>query len=185
MPVFRRRFSIALGTGNHHVSPPKNNVTQKGGNNLDIKDIKQIVDLMKRSDLTEFEIEEEGLKLRICRNGRVVAENRAPTPAPVAAPVPPPPVASAASAPAAAPAEVTGQVIKSPMVGTFYAAASPESPPFVKSGDDVTEDSTVCIIEAMKVMNEIKAEVSGKIAEVLVKNGQSVEFGQPLFRLKS
>ncbi len=140
---------------------------------MDIKDIKQIVDLMKRSDLTEFEIEEEGLKLRICRSGRVVVGNHTPAPAPVPAPVA-----------AAAPAEVPGKVIKSPMVGTFYSAPSPESPPFVKAGDDVTEDSTVCIIEAMKVMNEIKAEISGKIAEVLVKNGQSVEFGQPLFRVK-
>ncbi|MCC5805658.1 MAG: acetyl-CoA carboxylase biotin carboxyl carrier protein [Opitutales bacterium] len=154
--------------------------TPNGGNNLDIKDIKQIVDLMKRSDLTEFEIEEEGLKLRICRSGGVVVENRAPSP--VAAAVPP---AAVESATTAAPAEASGKVIKSPMVGTFYSAPSPDSPPFVKSGDEVTEDSTVCIIEAMKVMNEIKAEISGKIAEVLVKNGESVEFGQPLFRVKA
>jgi acetyl-CoA carboxylase biotin carboxyl carrier protein len=152
---------------------------------LDLKEIKQIVDLMKRSGLTEFEIEEEGLKLRICRsNGETQNIIASPTvaPFPMAAPAP-----VAAPAPAAAEApkvEDPAKLIKSPMVGTFYAAPSPDSPSFVNAGDSVTADTTVCIIEAMKVMNEIKAEINGKIAEVLVENGSSVEYNQPLFRLK-
>lgn len=144
---------------------------------MEIRKIKQIVELMSNSDLSEFEIEQEGLKLRIRRGGVPVAN---PFPA---APVPAPPANAAPATETAPAAEALGRVIESPMVGTFYAAPSPESPPFVQPGDSVTEESTVCIIEAMKVMNEIKAEVSGKIVEVLAKNGDSVEFGQPLFRV--
>jgi len=136
---------------------------------------------MKRSGLTEFEIEETDLKLRICRKTddapTIITQTQAPFP--VAAPAP--------AVPTFAPAEVPidpAKIIKSPMVGTFYEAPSPENPPFIAAGDKVTADSTVCIIEAMKVMNEIKAEVSGTIDEILVKNGDSVEYGQPLFRLK-
>lgn len=150
---------------------------------MDLKEIKQIVDLMKRSSLTEFEIEEEGFKLRICRkNGETQTILNAPQPAafPMPAPSANPPVSASEAPKAIDPAKL----IKSPMVGTFYASPSPESPPFVKVGDSVTADSTVCILEAMKVMNEIKAEVNGTIAEALVQNGDSVEYGQPLFRLK-
>lgn len=153
---------------------------------MDIKEIKQIVDLMKRSGLTEFEIEEEGLKLRICRsNGESVAYA---APVGTVAPFPVGAAPAPAPAPVAAPevkAEIDpAKLIKSPMVGTFYAAPSPDSPPFAKTGDSVAADTVVCIIEAMKVMNEIHAEASGTIAEILVENGASVEFGQPLFRLK-
>lgn len=146
---------------------------------MEIRKIKQIVELMKNSDLSEFEIEQEGLKLRIRRGGVAVAD---PVPAPTvpAAATAPAPETTAAAVPAP---EAPGRIIESPMVGTFYAAPSPESPPFVQPGDSVTEESTVCIIEAMKVMNEIKAEVSGRIVEALVTNGESVEFGQPLFRI--
>ncbi len=151
---------------------------------MDLKEIKQIVDLMKRSSLTEFEIEEEGLKLRICRkHGETQTIVAAPAPAGVAAASAPAPVAAAPAEPAKAAVD-PAKLIKSPMVGTFYAAPSPESPSFVKVGDSVSADSTVCILEAMKVMNEIKAEVNGTIAEILVQNGESVEYGQPLFRLK-
>ena len=141
---------------------------------------------MKKSSLTEFEIEEEGLKLRICRSD----ENKGNVPtyaAPVPAYTPPPAEAAAPAAPAApAEAEEKGvQVIKSPMVGTFYQASSPESPAFVNVGDSVSKDTTVCIIEAMKVMNEIPAEISGTIKEILVENGEAVEYGQPLFKVKS
>lgn len=148
---------------------------------MDLKEIKQIVDLMKRSSLTEFEIEEEGLKLRICRKS---GETQTIIAAPSQAAVPPP--APPAATPAEDPAKAAdpAKLIKSPMVGTFYSSPSPDSAPFVTTGDSVTADSTVCILEAMKVMNEIKAETSGTIAEVLVQNGESVEYGQPLFRLK-
>lgn len=151
---------------------------------MDLKQIKQIIDIMKRSSLTEFEIEEEGLKLRICRSDEhknAVAPAAPPYPANVPAYAPPPP----ASAPVEKAAEEEGVIlIKSPMVGTFYKASSPESPPFVKVGDAVNSETTVCIIEAMKVMNEIPAEVSGVIKQLLVENGESVEYGQPLFKLK-
>jgi len=152
---------------------------------LDLKQIKQIIDVMKRSSLTEFEIEEEGLKLRICRSDENKG-NGGHTAPPYAAPMPvayaPPP--SEESAPPAAEEEKGIVVIKSPMVGTFYLAPSPESPPFVKVGDAINNDSPVCIIEAMKVMNEIPAELSGEIKQILLENGDSVEYGQPLFKVK-
>jgi acetyl-CoA carboxylase biotin carboxyl carrier protein len=139
---------------------------------------------MKRSSLTEFEIEEEGLKLRICRSDENKGNGgQSAVPYQVAAPVYAQPVAEASAAPVAA--EEKGIVIiKSPMVGTFYRASSPESPPFIKEGDVVNNETTVGIIEAMKVMNEIPAELSGEIKQVLVENGESVEYGQPLFKVK-
>ena len=147
---------------------------------MEIKEIKQIVEIMKRSSLTEFELQENDFKIRICRsNGEVqtVAAHHVMAPAaPAAGPAPTP-------APEEAAPVDESKIIKSPMVGTFYSAPAPESPPFVKTGDKVSEDSVVCIIEAMKVMNEIKAETSGSIAEVFVENGESIEYGQPLFRL--
>ncbi len=158
---------------------------------MDIKQIKMVIDLMKRSDLTDFEVEEENFKLRIRRNAGhapTVFAQPALAPAPVAAaplsvPTPAaPPAAPAATVPAG---EEPGIVyIKSPMVGTFYRAASPESAPFVDLGASVTEKSAVCIIEAMKIMNEIQAEVKGTVVEVLVESGQPVEYGQRLFKLK-
>jgi len=157
---------------------------------LDLKEIKQIIDLMKRSDLTEFEIEEQGLKLRICReqttrNGYHAGDSLPPFPgsdAPsAAAPVAPPTVSLAPKA--EEPAKDT-VLVKSPMVGTFYRAPSPDSPLFVNVGTVVGAETVVCIIEAMKVMNEIQAEVSGRVIEILVENGATVEYGQPLFKLK-
>jgi acetyl-CoA carboxylase biotin carboxyl carrier protein len=154
---------------------------------LDLKIIKQVVDIMKRSELSEFEFEEEGFKLRLSRkNGDAPAQIIQAAPAQQA--VAPLPVAASAATPteAAAPAEEKGiSVIKSPMVGTFYRAASPESPSFTDVGKKVGNDSIVCIIEAMKVMNEIQAEMSGTITEVLIENGEAVEYGQPLFKIKT
>ena len=142
---------------------------------------------MKRSSLTEFEIEEKGLKLRICRNpenGGTTSQtvHHYPPGIPVYGthPLEPGP----ASPPAEPPEEKGIILIKSPMVGTFYRAPSPESPAFVNEGDTVNPDSPVCIIEAMKVMNEIPAELAGEIKQVLVENGESVEYGQPLFKVK-
>ena len=139
---------------------------------------------MKRSELSEFEFEEEGFKLRLSRKGPGAPTQIAYAPAPaVAAPAP---AAPATGAPAAAPVEEKGiSIVKSPMVGTFYSASSPESPAFAKIGTKVGDDSIVCIIEAMKVMNEITAEMSGTITEVLVENGEAIEYGQPLFKVKT
>jgi acetyl-CoA carboxylase biotin carboxyl carrier protein len=156
---------------------------------LDLIKIKQVVDLMKKSDLSEFEIQDQDFKLRIKRDlpGRApVAAPAAPVaaaPAPVAAA--PAPVA-AAPAPAAAPAAADPSIklVTSPMVGTYYATPSPDNPPFVTVGSPIKADSVVCIIEAMKVMNEIQSEIAGTVVECLVANGTSVEFGQPLFRVK-
>ncbi|MFP4070369.1 MAG: acetyl-CoA carboxylase biotin carboxyl carrier protein [Opitutales bacterium] len=146
---------------------------------MDLKVIKQVIDLMKRSELSEFELEEEGFKLRLRRKGDETA--------PQIVHAAPAPAASASSpAPAAAPAEEAGVVlIKSPMVGTFYRSPSPESAPFAEVGTKVKPDTVVCIIEAMKVMNEIQSEQSGTITEVLVENGEAVEYGQPLFKVKT
>ncbi len=147
---------------------------------MDIEEIKQLIALMKRNDLTEFELEREDSKIRIKRgpNGGTHTETAPMVTVPQGImPVPTP--ASAPAAPAADTAE-----IKSPMVGTFYRAPAPEAEPFVAVGTEVHLDTVVCIIEAMKVMNEIKAEVKGVIAEVLVENAKAVEFNQPLFRVR-
>lgn len=145
---------------------------------------------MKRSDLTEFAVEEEGFKLKIRRGTGglpVVSSGRgsaAPFPV-VADTVAPVPTAATPAAQASAPAEEPGVTyIKSPMVGTFYRSPSPESKFFVENGSKVVETSVVCIIEAMKIMNEIQAETKGTIVETLVENGQPVEYGQRLFKVK-
>ena len=152
---------------------------------MDLIKIKQVVDLMKKSDLTEFEIQDQDFKLRIKRDvpGRApVAAQAAPL---AAAPAPVAPAAPAVLAPAApAAADPSIKVVTSPMVGTYYCTPSPENPPFVTVGSPIKADSVVCIIEAMKVMNEIQSEISGTVVECLVANGTSVEFGQPLFRVK-
>ena len=164
---------------------------------MKIEEIKTIVKLMSENDLTEFKIEAEDMHLCIRRGSQQTAAMApqavmaAPAvvpatpaaPAPAAAPVPAPVPAPAASAPAAAPVDA-GKIIESPIVGTFYRSSAPGSDAFVKVGAKVDADTTVCIIEAMKVMNEIKAEKSGVIKEILVENGQPVEYGQTLFRLK-
>jgi acetyl-CoA carboxylase biotin carboxyl carrier protein len=153
---------------------------QKKETNVDLKDIKAIVDLMEKNGLTAFEMEKGGFRIALSK-GAVAGPVVSYAPAPVAAPAAP----AAAAAPAEAAAlAASGKEIPSPMVGTFYTAPSPESPPFVKAGQKVTPDTVVCIIEAMKVMNEIKAEVSGTITEVAAENGQPVQFGQALFRYK-
>lgn len=146
---------------------------------MDIKDIKKVVDLMTKNDLTEFSLDDNGFKLELKRGSKEILVQAAPVAA-MPAPVAPVAPAPAAAAPVAAPV-VEGEEIKSPIVGTFYSAASPESPIFVKEGDKVTPDTVVCIVEAMKVMNEIKAEMSGTIKKVLVENGSPVQFGEPLF----
>jgi acetyl-CoA carboxylase biotin carboxyl carrier protein len=148
----------------------------------DIKEIKTIIDLMKKNDLSVFEIEKEGFRLKLQRGSSGQA---AAAPLPTAVPSK---AATAASegAPASPKAIESVQLkeIVSPMVGTFYRAASPDASPFVDVGKTVTEETVVCIIEAMKVMNEIKAETGGVIAEVVAENGKPVQFGQVLFKVR-
>ncbi|MGD0900425.1 MAG: acetyl-CoA carboxylase biotin carboxyl carrier protein [Thermoguttaceae bacterium] len=150
---------------------------------FDVRRIRRLVELMKEHDLSEIDLREGAMRIQLRRGSEPVVMA---APARVAAPPvsPQPPAAEpAGAATAAAPAADQLAVIKSPMVGTFYAASDPDSPPYVKIGDHVGPDTTVCIVEAMKVFNQIPAEVSGKIVAVLVENGQSVEFGQPLFKV--
>ena len=149
---------------------------------MDLKEIKALIDLMQKNGLTAFEMEKDGFRISLAKEtGYAPAMAYAPASAPVApAPAAPAPAAPAAEAKPAVP----GKEITSPMVGTFYTAASPESPAFVTVGQQVTPDTVVCIIEAMKVMNEIKAEQAGTITEIAAENGQPVQFGQALYRLK-
>ncbi|HME89665.1 MAG TPA: acetyl-CoA carboxylase biotin carboxyl carrier protein [Chthoniobacterales bacterium] len=144
---------------------------------MDLKDIKAIIDLMKKNDLSVFEMEKNGFRLKLQKGpgDQPVAVSTSPGVAngPAATGVAPPPSESAAL-----------KDIVSPMVGTFYRSASPDAAPFVDVGAKVDEDTVVCIIEAMKVMNEIKAETSGVIAEVVAENSKPVQFGQALFRVR-
>ncbi len=153
---------------------------------MELKDIKLIIDLMKKNDLSVFKMEKEGFKIVLERGtgGSYTVLTNPSAPLPLPAPGPSPGAPSAAAPAPAKPAVAEGHEITSPMVGTFYEAASPESPPYIKVGDTVSEETVVCIIEAMKVMNEIKAETKGIVTEVLAQNGKPVQFGQPLFRVK-
>ncbi len=151
---------------------------------MDLKDIKAIIDLMRKNSVSEFELEKEGFKFRLVRgtNGGTVTSYDDP-PAVTYAQVPVALPAQSAAAPAPTPPSNELE-IKSPMIGTFYRAPSPESAPYVEVGTEVNPDTVVCIIEAMKVMNEIKAEAKGVITQVIVENAKPVEFGQPLFKLR-
>ena len=145
---------------------------------MDLDEIKRILQLMEENKLVEFEYEDEGRRVKLRR-----AEDR-PLQAPVSIAVP----AAAAQAAAPAPAEAArpSNVVefKSPLVGTFYRSAKPDAEPFINVGDKVNAEKVVCIIEAMKVMNEIKAEMAGTVRDILVKNSQAVEFGEPLFLIE-
>lgn len=147
---------------------------------MDLKDIKAIIDLMKKNDLSVFEMEKDGFRLKLQKGLAdqpiVVSTTAAPTV--TNGPAPALPAATSAVE------DSTLRDIVSPMVGTFYHAASPDASPFVDVGTKVNEDTVVCIIEAMKVMNEIKAEISGVIAEVVAENGKPVQFGQALFKVR-
>lgn len=147
---------------------------------MDIRKIKKLIELVEESGINELEISEGEESVRISRGGQVVA---APTyaPAPVqSAPAPAAPAAAPASAPSA-PAAITGHIVRSPMVGTFYTASSPDAPAFVEVGQHVNAGDTLCIVEAMKMMNQIEADKSGVIKEILVQNEDAIEFDQPLF----
>jgi acetyl-CoA carboxylase biotin carboxyl carrier protein len=150
---------------------------------MDLRKLKTLIDLVSESNISELEITEAEGKVRIVKAGVAAV---AVAPAPVAAPAVVLPAAAPAAAPVAepAPAAPAARVIKSPMVGTFYRAASPGAKPFADIGDAVKPGQAVCIIEAMKIMNEIESDLEGRIAKLLCENGQAVEFGQPLFVLE-
>jgi acetyl-CoA carboxylase biotin carboxyl carrier protein len=150
-------------------------------NSMELEQIKAIIELMKENDLSEFSMESNGLKIRIKRGPEGVPQV---VTAPVAV-APASALASVAPAAPAAPAAVdNGKYITSPMVGTFYRSPSPDSPSYVEVGAEVEEETVVCIIEAMKVMNEIKAECKGVITSVVAENAKPVEFGQKLFAVR-
>ena len=155
---------------------------------MELKDIKAIIDLMKKNSITEFELEEKDSKLRLKRgvNGGVPVAPSEDS-APIIQMAAPPMAMTPASVlmPIVAPTVNTAEVdVKSPMIGTFYRSPSPEAVPYVEVGTEVGPETVVCIIEAMKVMNEIKAEVKGIVTQALVENGKPVEFGQPLFKVR-
>ena len=153
-----------------------------GGGPFDLNSVRDLLQVMQRFDVTEIDLKNADQTWHV-RRGAVapVAVQTAAAPPPVPMPAAAAPAAPAApTAPAAPPA---GKTIDSPTVGTFYGSPSPEDPAFVKVGDSVQSDTVVCLVEAMKVFNQIQAETSGTIAEILVQNGDAVEFGQPLFRL--
>ena len=155
---------------------------------MDLKDIKAIIDLMKKNSVSEFELEKQDFKIRLKRGmggagvqldeGGQQMITYAPMPAALPATIAAPPAV------AAAPTASTDADIKSPMIGTFYRSPSPDSASYAEIGTEVNPDTVVCIIEAMKVMNEIKAEAKGVITQVLVENAKPVEFGQPLFKIR-
>ncbi|HEY5744082.1 MAG TPA: acetyl-CoA carboxylase biotin carboxyl carrier protein [Terrimicrobiaceae bacterium] len=151
---------------------------------VDLKEIRTLIDLMKRNGLSVFKMEREGFKITLKRGNaegvpaQIIAMQPAPPPSTQSSP------RTASSNEEPAPEVSHHQEIKSPMVGTFYSASSPDAPAYVTVGQEITPDSVVCIIEAMKVMNEIKAEISGVVIEVCAENGKPVQFGQTLFRVK-
>jgi len=147
---------------------------------MDIRKVKKLIELLEESGIAEIEIHEGEESVRISRYSATAPapiQQYAPAPAPAATPAP---VAAAAAESAPEKAAFSGHTVNSPMVGTFYTAASPGAPDFVKVGDSVKEGDTVCIIEAMKILNQIEADKSGVVKAVLVENAQPVEFGQPL-----
>ncbi|MDM0045278.1 acetyl-CoA carboxylase biotin carboxyl carrier protein [Variovorax dokdonensis] len=151
---------------------------------MDLRKLKTLIDLVSESNISELEITEAEGKVRIVKAGAEAAPiqyvQALAAPGAATAPAAAAPAASAQPAPAAAPAQ-SGHVVKSPMVGTFYRASSPGAAPFVEIGSQVKEGDTICIVEAMKILNEIEADKSGTITQILGENGQAVEYGQPLF----
>jgi acetyl-CoA carboxylase biotin carboxyl carrier protein len=157
---------------------------------VDIKEIRTLIDLMKKNGVAVFKMEREGFKITL-KTSEATVSHSVVTSQPMLAysgqaaqPASAPAPTASAPAPAAAPAASGGIEIKSPMVGTFYSSPSPDSPTFVSVGQEITPDTVICIIEAMKVMNEVKAEVAGTVTEICADNGKPVQFGQVMFRLK-
>lgn len=156
---------------------------------MDIADLKEILRILEAQDITEFELEQDGVKLRVCRASASASVAPAPAVAYLAAPAPAvpatlPPPAAAPLAPAAPEPAENGTVVKSPIVGTFYRSPDPNAQAFVSVGDKVKVGQILCIIEAMKLMNEIESELAGEIVKVHPENGQPVQYGDPLFTIR-
>jgi acetyl-CoA carboxylase biotin carboxyl carrier protein len=151
---------------------------------VDIKEIRTLIDLMKKNGVAVFKMEREGFKITLKTAGAVGPAQYVTSQPVFSVSEPSPAPSHNVETPSTAPAAPAGIEIKSPMVGTFYSAPSPEAPAFLTVGQEVTPDTVICIIEAMKVMNEVKAEVSGIVTEICAENGKPVQFGQTLFRLK-
>jgi acetyl-CoA carboxylase biotin carboxyl carrier protein len=161
-----------------------NKTNNSKGFHMDLRKLKTLIDLVAESDIAELEVTEGESKVRIVKSSGIPQNQVVMMPAPGVQQFSASAAAPAVSAPAAAPAaaaEPTGHVVKSPMVGTFYRSSAPGAPAFVEVGATVKEGDTLCIIEAMKLLNEIDADISGTVTKILVENGQPVEFGQPLF----
>ena len=156
---------------------------------MDLKDIKAIIDLMKKNSISEFELERQDFKIRLKRGGSAPPVGSAPayddSPISFAAPGTLPPTGAVSMAGGASAGGSAELEIKAPMIGTFYRAPSPEAGNYIEVGSEVNADTVVCIIEAMKVMNEIKAEVRGVVTQILVENAKPVEFGQPMFKIRA
>ncbi|HVM60794.1 MAG TPA: acetyl-CoA carboxylase biotin carboxyl carrier protein [Verrucomicrobiae bacterium] len=156
---------------------------------MELEQIKAIIGMMKDNDLSEFSLEQDGFKIRIKRGPdgfqQTVSLPPAAPPQPLAAPAAVPAPAAAPAPAAPAPVATDAKHIVSPMVGTFYRAPAPDAPPYVEVGQEVDPETVVCIIEAMKVMNEIKAEIKGVVTEILAENAKPVEFGQKLFAVRA
>jgi acetyl-CoA carboxylase biotin carboxyl carrier protein len=153
---------------------------------MDLRKLKKLIDLVQESGIAELEITEGEEKVKIVKGGAVVVTGASQAAAVVSPPVAaaaPPGAAPAAAAPGEPEPGQEGHVVKAPMVGTFYRSPSPDAKPFIEAGQAVKEGDTICIIEAMKLMNEIEADASGVVKAILVENGQPVEYGQPLFIL--
>jgi acetyl-CoA carboxylase biotin carboxyl carrier protein len=146
---------------------------------MDIRKVKKLIELLEESDIAEIEIHEGEESVRISRTSQVTVS--APVAAPIAAPASTPAAAPVETAPASEPAEISGHQVMSPMVGTFYRAPSPDAKPFVEEGDQVSVGDTLCIVEAMKILNQIESDKAGTVKKVLVENGEPVEFNQPMF----
>jgi acetyl-CoA carboxylase biotin carboxyl carrier protein len=151
---------------------------------MDLRKLKKLIDLVQESGIGEIEITEGEEKVRISRQAIAPMMVAAPPMQQVALGAPGPGAVGGEAAPPAAPAEPKGHTLKSPMVGTFYRAPSPGAPSFVEVGQSVSKGQTLCIIEAMKLLNEIESDVSGTVKSILVENGQPVEYGQPLFLIE-
>ena len=149
---------------------------------MDLSEVKELISLLETSELSELEIEEEGRRIRLTKKPETVYGTFPAAPAPAAAA----PAAPAAAEPAkeASLADEGLVAIDSPMVGTFYNSPAPSEPSFLQLGDTISADQTVCIVEAMKIMNEVAAKVAGTVERILVENGEPVEFGQPLFAIR-
>ena len=147
---------------------------------MDLRKLKKLIDLVQDSGISELEVTEGEEKVRIVKHGVAAAQPATYMVAPPMAAAPQPAFAAAPAAPAA-PAEPVGKIVNAPMVGTFYRAGAPGAKPIVEVGQTVKEGDTLCIIEAMKLMNEIESDASGVVKAILIENGQPVEFGQPMF----